>query len=205
MARNCAFCGKSVGFWEQGTLVCGNTEQTVCGDCRKKYGELPMKERVKYLLDFGQPEEPERLRDYLSTPEERAQKAREAKKSGLTCLRCGGDMLKYGHKLIPVGEEGVLGPVLRDGLLTPWMELDVLRCEKCGRAEFFLPSPPAGGEPGAHRGDGGLPRVRHRAQLPERLPHVCPELGQGEAAGGDQEREGEEAPLGGVTPWTAAV
>ena len=94
MARNCAFCGKSVGFWEQGTLVCGNTEQTVCGDCQKKYGELPMKERVKYLLDFGQPEEPERLRDYLSTPEERAQKAREAKKSGLTCLRCGGDMLK---------------------------------------------------------------------------------------------------------------
>ena len=65
MARNCAFCGKSVGFWEQGTLVCGNTEQTVCGDCQKKYGELPMKERVKYLLDFGQPEEPERLRDYL--------------------------------------------------------------------------------------------------------------------------------------------
>ena len=32
--------------------------------------------------------------------------------------------------------------MLRDGLLTPWMELDVLRCEKCGRAEFFLPSPP---------------------------------------------------------------
>lgn len=141
MARTCAFCGKSIGFWEQEDLTCGSTSQIVCRECKKKYGALPMRERVEHLLNFGQPEDPQALRRYLATPEERARMDREGKKSGLTCLRCGGEMLKYGRRLFQVGEEGLLGPVFRDGFLASWEEMEILRCEKCGRAEFFLPNP----------------------------------------------------------------
>lgn len=142
MTKRCVFCGENLGFFSQDCLTCGNTKQFVCQECKKKYGVLSMRERVQYLLDFGHPEEPERLREYLSTPEERAQKAREAKKSGLTCLRCGGEMLKYGRHSFPLGDEGLFGTVLREGWMTSWMEMDILRCERCGRAEFFLPNPP---------------------------------------------------------------
>ena len=73
---------------------------------------------------------------------------REAKRAGLTCLRCGGEMLRYGRRSFPLGDEGLFGTVLRDGWMTSWLEVDILRCEKCGRAEFFLPQPPELDRPG---------------------------------------------------------
>ena len=139
MAKPCAFCGKSLRFLEQEDLMCGDVRQTVCQDCRKKYGALPMREMAEQLLQFGQPEEPERLRELLRTPEERAAAARQARSTGLTCLRCGGEMLKCGRYPIQLGDEGLLGPVFRDGLMASWMKVDILRCCGCGRAEFFLP------------------------------------------------------------------
>lgn len=139
MAKPCAFCGKSLRFLEQEDLMCGDVQQTVCQDCRKKYGALPMREMAEQLLQFGQPEEAERLRELLRTPEERAAAARQARSTGLTCLRCGGEMLKCGRYPIQLGDEGLLGPVFRDGLLASWMTVDIFRCQACGRAEFFLP------------------------------------------------------------------
>ena len=139
MAKPCAFCGKSLNFLEQEELMCGGVRQTVCRDCQEKYAALPMRERVEQLLQFGQPEEPERLREYLITPEERAEAARQARRTGLICLRCGGEMLRCGRYPIHLGDEGLLGPVFRDGLLAYWMTVDILRCRACGRAEFFLP------------------------------------------------------------------
>ena len=65
--------------------------------------------------------------------------ARQARSTGLTCLRCGGEMLKCGRYPIQLGDEGLLGPVFRDGLMASWMKVDILRCCGCGRAEFFLP------------------------------------------------------------------
>ena len=148
MAKTCAFCGKSVGFWSQQNLACGGTSQLVCPECREKYGALSERERAEYLLQFGHPEHPDQLKWYLVPPEERAQMDREAKRAGLTCLRCGGEMLRYGRRSFPLGDEGLFGTVLRDGWMTSWLEVDILRCEKCGRAEFFLPQPPELDRPG---------------------------------------------------------
>lgn len=51
-------------------------------------------------------------------------------------------MEKYGTKLFHLGDEGLLGPVARDGLFASWLEAEVIRCAHCGRAEFYLPEPP---------------------------------------------------------------
>ena len=45
-------------------------------------------------------------------------------------------------KLLHLGEEGLFGPVARDGLFAAWLEVDVHRCAQCGRGEFYLPQPP---------------------------------------------------------------
>ena len=73
---------------------------------------------------------------------ERQEKARQALRTGEKCLRCGGPMERCGLKRLHLGEEGLFGPVARDGLLAAWLEVDVHRCAQCGRGEFYLPQPP---------------------------------------------------------------
>lgn len=142
----CAFCGKELGIFDRNTLLVGNTSQPACKDCWNQLFDLSQEERARRALESGRPADPEALRSFLEAEEARRQAQQEERRrkyaTDLTCLRCGGEMFRYGHKLIPLGDEGLLGPVLRDGFLTPWMEVDILRCEQCGRAEFFLESPP---------------------------------------------------------------
>lgn len=51
-------------------------------------------------------------------------------------------MERCGLKRLHLGEEGLFGPVARDGLFATWLEVDVHRCAQCGRGEFYLPQPP---------------------------------------------------------------
>lgn len=51
-------------------------------------------------------------------------------------------MEKYGMKRFHLGDDGLLGPVARDGLFASWLEVEIIRCAHCGKAEFYLPEPP---------------------------------------------------------------
>ena len=72
----------------------------------------------------------------------RLERAHQAIRTDKTCLRCGGPMEKYGTKIFHLGDEGLLGPVARDGLFASWLTAEVIRCAQCGKAEFYLPEPP---------------------------------------------------------------
>ena len=145
MAKRCVFCGKTLSFFDEKTLLCGNALQSVCSACWAELQDLDQEERAHRALDTGRAEEPEVIQAFLDRLEQMRQaqaRAREALKTDKRCLRCGGVMERYGRKKFHLGEESLFGTVARDGLFAAWLTVDVLRCADCGRAEFFLPDPP---------------------------------------------------------------
>ena len=149
MAQECIFCGKEIGLFSRENTVCGGVEQPTCLECYKLLRNLSQKERGERALATGRAVNPEQIAANLAQAEqkekadrERQEKARQALRTGEKCLRCGGAMERCGLKRLHLGEEGLFGPVARDGLLAAWLEVDVHRCAQCGRGEFYLPQPP---------------------------------------------------------------
>ena len=145
MAKRCVFCGKTLSFFDEKTLLCGNALQRVCTACWAGMQDLDQEERAHRALDTGRAEEPEVIQAFLDRLEQTRQaqaRAREALKTDKRCLRCGGVMERYGRNKFHLGEESLFGTVARDGLFASWLTVDILRCADCGRAEFFLPEPP---------------------------------------------------------------
>lgn len=149
MAQKCVFCGREIGLFSRENIVCGGVEQPSCSECHQLLRNLSQKERGERALATGRAVDPERIVANLEQAEqrekedrERQERARQAIRTGKTCLRCGGPMERYGHKLFHLGDEGLFGPVARDGLFASWLGADVLRCAQCGWAEFYLPDPP---------------------------------------------------------------
>ena len=145
MAKRCVFCGKTLSFFDEKTLLCGNALQSVCSACWAGMQDMDQEERARRALDTGRAEEPEVIQTFLDSLERKRQavaQAREALKTDKRCLRCGGVMERYGRKKFHLGEDSLFGTVARDGLFAAWLTVDVLRCADCGRAEFFLPDPP---------------------------------------------------------------
>lgn len=145
MAKTCIFCGKELGMFGSKRMLCGNVEQTVCPQCHELMSELSQQERGQRALDTGRAENPQGILAYLNRmkeEEQRQERARQSLRTGDKCLRCGGPMERYGRKTFHLGEEGLFGPVARDGLFAAWLEADILRCAQCGWAEFYLPQPP---------------------------------------------------------------
>ncbi len=149
MAQECIFCGKEIGLFSRENTVCGGVEQPTCLECYKLLRNLSQKERGERALATGRAVNPEQIAANLAQAEqkekadrERQEKARQALRTGEKCLRCGGPMERCGLKRLHLGEEGLFGPVARDGLLAAWLEVDVHRCAQCGRGEFYLPQPP---------------------------------------------------------------
>lgn len=138
MADICIFCGQPLKRFGQKTLLCGNVMQPVCGSCLQELAEVHQEERGRRALETGRAVDPERIQQYLEQKRQAAQRARQSVMTGKTCLRCGGQMLSYGRKLFQLGSEGLFGPVARDGLFSEFLEADILRCEVCGKAEFFI-------------------------------------------------------------------
>lgn len=147
MANVCIFCGKKLPLFGQEMLLCGNVFQRVCPQCREALWDLSQEERGRRALDTGRAADPEQIEAFLRESRETAQRERAAVLTDKVCLRCGKPMLRYGRKLIQLGSEGLFGPVTRDGIFSDWLEVDILRCEGCGKAEFFLPDPSAPPEP----------------------------------------------------------
>lgn len=145
MARICVFCGKELGVFERDTLLAGNVSQPACKQCWNRLFEMPQEERGRLALETGRALEPEKIMANLERYREREEKkarARQALRTGEKCPRCGGPMEKCGLKYFHLGDEGLFGPVARDGLFASWLEAEVFRCAHCGWGEFYLPQPP---------------------------------------------------------------
>lgn len=145
MEKICVFCGRSLGRWEKKSLYCGNGTQTVCKDCYEKYSPMTNVERGLLAWETGRAESREELREFVEqaekTREERQEKEREdreQKRTGKTCLRCGGEMLDLGSMKLKLGEETFFFSDW-NRLASGSLDVQVLRCEDCGKAEFYIP------------------------------------------------------------------
>lgn len=149
MAQTCIFCGRELGFFTRQNITCGGVEQPACSQCYEMLRDLSLRERGERALATGRAVDPERIMANLEeeareeqAARERQERARRAIRTDRTCLRCGGPMERCGRKLFHLGDEGLFGPVARDGLFASWLEADVFRCANCGWGEFYLPEPP---------------------------------------------------------------
>lgn len=145
MEKICVFCGRSLGRWEKKSLYCGNGTQTVCKDCYEKYSPMTNVERGLLAWETGRAESREELREFVEqvkrTREEKQEKEREdreKKRTGKTCLRCGGEMLDLGSMKLKLGEETFFFSDW-NRLASGSLDVQVLRCEDCGKAEFYIP------------------------------------------------------------------
>lgn len=145
MEKICVFCGRSLGRWEKKSLYCGNGTQTVCKDCYEKYSPMTNVERGLLAWETGRAESREELREFVEqterTREEKQEKEREdreQKRTGKTCLRCGGEMLDLGSMKLKLGEETFFFSDW-NRLASGSLDVQVLRCEDCGKAEFYIP------------------------------------------------------------------
>ena len=145
MTARCIFCGWELGRLQRKKLYCGNTNQTVCADCRDKYKSLSAVERAEAAYKTGRAEDAVLLREYLDTVyEARAEReAAEAAKaerliSHLKCVRCNEPMLDHGEVTFKLGEETYFFSDL-NRLMSGSLTMHLLRCKHCGKVEFFIP------------------------------------------------------------------
>lgn len=145
MKDSCIFCQKELSMLQRKKLFCGNTSQILCGDCYAKYKNLNSAERAEAALKTGRAEDEQSLKDYLA-PIKQAEKEKteqnRAKKekmlSGKECLRCGTEMLDYGSVTFKLGEETFFFSDM-NRLASGSLTMNVLRCDNCGKAEFYIP------------------------------------------------------------------
>ena len=57
------------------------------------------------------------------------------------CLRCGGNMMHIGRERIQMGKFGILTGWL-DQLISGALTVDIYRCARCGKLEFYAPDVP---------------------------------------------------------------
>ena len=145
MEKICIFCGRSLGRWERKSLYCGNGTQTVCKECYEKYSPMTNVERGLLAWETGRAESREELREFVEqaerTREEKQEKEREdreQKRTGKICLRCGGEMLDLGSMKLKLGEETFFFSDW-NRLASGSLDVQGLRCEDCGKAEFYIP------------------------------------------------------------------
>ena len=144
MADQCIFCREEVGLLQKRKLWCGNTVQILCGKCYKKYESLSAVERAEAALATGRAEDSTMLREYVerirTIKKAKQEKIREEEANRVTdktCLRCNGRMVDHGKLTFKLGEETYF---MSDWnrLMSGSLEMNVLRCEDCGKTEFFI-------------------------------------------------------------------
>lgn len=143
MAKRCIFCGKEYGLFGGGMVLCGDTDEPVCSNCVDELTSLSPTERAERALATGRALYPDELQKFLNREriqqakkQARLERARQAISTDKTCLRCGGPMERYGDKRFH------LHPTVQDILSPVWLEVEVIRCARCGKAEFYIPQPP---------------------------------------------------------------
>lgn len=145
MENTCIFCRKTLGRFQKKSLWCGGASEIVCADCYQKYMPYANEERARLALEEGCPVHRMELQQFVERMEavkekREQQEALEAQKrvTDQKCLRCGGQMLDYGLMMFKLGEESFFmsdWKRIMDGSL----QMQVLCCEDCGKAEFYIP------------------------------------------------------------------
>ena len=145
MKNRCLFCGKELTMMQKKKLHCGNTIQTLCGDCYGRYKSLPAVERAEAALNTGRAEDAAALKEYLKPIQEARLREEETQRnkhksrlSGKKCLRCEGELLHYGPITFKLGEETYFFSDI-NRLISGSLTMEVLRCASCGKAEFYIP------------------------------------------------------------------
>ena len=138
MAKNsCALCGIELGMFEKKNLVCCGETQTFCYSCFIEMEPMDHIRRTRILLEEGRAAvNPDSMRKVLQRIDDKEEAKKRAAATELKCLRCGGDMEKIGRKKFQMGEENFF---FDSHMWEGAMELDVLRCPKCRKVEFFQP------------------------------------------------------------------
>ena len=143
--ERCIFCGRELSRLQRKKLHCGIGNQTLCGDCRERYKSFSAVERAQAAYDTGRAENAVELRAYLDAVY-KAQEEREAEEaakaespiSDLKCMRCNGAMIDYGPFTFKLGEESLFFSDI-NRLMSGSLTMHLLRCESCGKVEFFAP------------------------------------------------------------------
>ncbi len=143
MNDRCIFCGIELSVLQRKKLSCGNTTQLLCKDCYPKYEPLSAVERAEAALKSGRAADSIELQKYLENVRDAQKKKAESQKANndklvtdLECLRCKGRMLNYGPITFKLGEETYFFSDL-NRLISGSLTMNILRCEKCGKVEFF--------------------------------------------------------------------
>ena len=135
--KPCALCGMELGLFEQKNLVCCGESQTFCFSCYIELEPMDHIRRTRVLLEEGRAivnrESMEKVLKQIDAKEEAKRKAAATE---LKCLRCGGAMEKLGRKKFQMGQENFF---FDTHMFEGSMELEVLRCPKCRKVEFFAP------------------------------------------------------------------
>lgn len=144
--ERCIFCGRELSRLQRKKLYCGNSNQTLCVDCRDRYKSLSAVERAQAAYDTGRAENMAQLREYLdmvyeAREDREAEEAAKAERriSDLNCMRCDGVMVDYGTFTFKLGEETYFFSDL-NRLMSGSLSMHLLRCESCGKVEFFIPT-----------------------------------------------------------------
>ena len=143
MDEKCIFCGTELSMLNKKKLYCGNTTQILCKACYSHYKNLSAVERAEAAFNSGHAADADALREYLVNIHHIKQKKEEERKkdnlykaTDLQCLRCEGKMLDYGPVTFKLGEETIFFSDW-NRLISGAVTMNVLRCEKCGKVEFF--------------------------------------------------------------------
>jgi len=141
----CIFCRKELGMMQKKKLFCGTGTQILCKECYLKYEPLSSIERAEAAYETGRAENMTELEKYLDNIRNVKMKKQESIKSNTEklvtdkeCLRCHGRILDYGPVTFKLGEETYFFSDY-NRLLSGSLVMHLLRCEDCGKVEFYIP------------------------------------------------------------------
>lgn len=131
----CVFCGSGPdGIFPLQELFCAGVPQPTCKRCLQRLERVSEEKRCALALASGRAAEPETLRRYLERMDEGG--------SGLTCLRCGGELWRYQAgpgsdeetwlQFAPPGS----GPMAHC-MVSGKVKVELQYCRQCGHMEFF--------------------------------------------------------------------
>ena len=134
---SCALCGMPLGMFEKKQLTCCGESQSFCLCCYDELSPMDHIRRTRVLLEEGRAVvNAEAMQKVLDRLDGEAEAKQKAESTELKCLRCSAPMAKIGRKKFQMGSENFF---FDTHMFEGSMELDVLRCTRCRKVEFFAP------------------------------------------------------------------
>ena len=134
MSDYCALCGKPLSSFFSKSLICANEEEFFCSACYKTLSEMDSIQRGTHLLEHGQPQQPEKMREFMEHSRAAAQRKKELEPPTRPCPNCGGTM-EVKLKGFRIGADGNGGVYLFGGYEQYYV--DLYACSGCGKVEMY--------------------------------------------------------------------